>query len=722
MVASIEVAIFFCNFANYSLEKPTAMRKNILTFILLCFMNNLSSQNIFFEPYSTLHGVIPFNKIKTEDYQPAINEGIRRQNAEIEAIITNPEAPTFANTVLAYEKSGEMLQRVSTVFGNLLSAETNDELQELAKAIMPLMSEHANNISMNEKLFARIKTVYEQRNKEALSAEQQKLLEEVYNGFVRNGANLQGEAKEKYRALSKELSLLTLQFSDNNLKETNSYRMVITDKSQLAGLPESSIEAAEEAAKEAATEGWIFTLQAPSYGPFMMYADNRQLRRELYMAYNTKCTHDNAYNNLEIVKKLVNVRLEIARLLGYDNFAAYNLQERMAQNSDAVYKLLNQLLEAYSPTAKQEYAEVQALARQEQGDGFTLMPWDWAYYSHKLKNKKFNINDEMLRPYFELSKVKEGVFGLATRLYGITFKKNPTIPVYHKDVDAYEVFDKDGKFLAVLYTDFHPRASKRAGAWMTSYKGQWISENSDENSRPHVSIVMNFTKPTAEKPALLTFDEVETFLHEFGHSLHGIFANTTYESLSGTNVYWDFVELPSQIMENFAIEKDFLHTFALHYQTGELIPDELVQRITDSANFNVANACLRQVSFGLLDMGWYTRNTPFDGDVKTYEKKAWEKAQILPVVEEACMSTQFSHIFAGGYSAGYYSYKWAEVLDADAFSLFKQKGIFNQEVADSFRENILSKGGIEHPMTLYKRFRGQEPTIEALLIRNGIRK
>lgn len=722
MAASIEVAIFFCNFANYSLEKPTAMRKNILTFILLCFMNNLSSQNIFFEPYSTLHGVVPFNKIKTEDYQPAINEGIRRQNAEIEAIITNPETPTFANTVPAYEKSGEMLQRVSTVFGNLLSAETNDELQELAKTIMPLMSEHANNISMNEKLFARIKTVYEQRNKEALSPEQQKLLEEVYNGFVRNGANLQGEAKEKYRALSKELSLLTLQFSDNNLKETNSYRMVITDKSQLAGLPESSIEAAEEAAKEAATEGWIFTLQAPSYGPFMMYADNRQLRRELYMAYNTKCTHDNAYNNLETVKKIVNVRLEIARLLGYDNFAAYILQERMAQNSDAVYKLLNRLLDAYSPTAKQEYAEVQALARQEQGDDFTLMPWDWAYYSHKLKNKKFNINDEMLRPYFELSKVKEGVFGLATRLYGITFKKNPTIPVYHKDVDAYEVFDKDGKFLAVLYTDFHPRASKRAGAWMTSYKGQWISENSGENSRPHVSIVMNFTKPTAEKPALLTFDEVETFLHEFGHSLHGIFANTTYESLSGTNVYQDFVELPSQIMENFAIEKDFLHTFARHYQTGELIPDKLVQRITDSANFNVANACLRQVSFGLLDMGWYTRNTPFEGDVKTYEKKAWEKAQILPVVEEACMSTQFSHIFAGGYSAGYYSYKWAEVLDADAFSLFKQKGIFNQEVADSFRKNILSKGGTEHPMTLYKRFRGQEPTIEALLIRNGIRK
>lgn len=698
------------------------MRKIILTLIVLYCMNDISSQNPFFETYSTPHGVVPFDKIKTEDYEPAIQEGIRRQNAEIEFIITNRETPTFTNTISAYEKSGEMLQRVSSVFDNLLSAETNEELQELAKTIMPLMSEHANNISLNELLFARIKTVYEQQNKETLNPEQQKLLEEIYNGFVRNGANLKGEAKERYRALSKELSLLTLQFNENNLKETNAYQLVITDKSQLKGLPESAIEAAKETAKEKAVEGWVFTLQAPSYGPFMMYADNRDIRRELYMAYNTKCTHHDAFNNLEIVKKLVNIRMEIARLLGYDNFAEYTLQRRMAQNSDAVYKLLNQLLDAYTPTARQEYAEVQALARQEQGEGFTLMPWDWAYYSHKLKDRKFNIDDEMLRPYFELGKVKEGIFGLATRLYGITFKKNTDIPVYHKDVDAYEVFDKDGKFLAVLYTDFHPRASKRSGAWMTSYKGQWIGDNNGENSRPHVSIVMNFTKPTPDKPALLTFDEVETFLHEFGHGLHGMFANSTYESLSGTNVYWDFVELPSQIMENFAIEKDFLHTFARHYKTDELIPDELVQRIADSSNFNAAYSCLRQVSFGLLDMAWYTRNTPFEGDVKAYEKKAWAKAQILPVVEEACMSTQFSHIFAGGYSAGYYSYKWAEVLDADAFSLFKQKGIFNQEVADSFRENILSKGGTEHPMALYKRFRGQEPTIDALLIRNGIKK
>lgn len=685
-------------------------------------MNNIQAQNPFFETYTAPHGTIPFDKIKTGDYEPAIREGIRRQNAEIDAIINNPEAPSFENTVLAYEKSGELLQRVNTVFGNLLSAETNDDLQELAKEIMPLMSEHENNISLNEKLFARIKAVYEQQDKEKLNPEQVKLLEEIYKGFVRNGANLQGDDKEKYRALCKELSLLTLQFSENNLKETNGYKLVLTEKAQLAGLPESAIEAAAETAKEKETEGWVFTLHAPSYSPFMTYADNRDLRREIYMAYNTKCTHDNDYNNLDIVKRIVNVHMEIAQLMGYNNFAEYNLQERMAQNTDAVYKLLNQLLDAYTPTARQEYAEVQALARREQGEDFVLMPWDWAYYSQKLKDRKFNIDDEMLRPYFELSKVKEGVFGLATKLYGITFKKNPDIPVYHKDVDAYEVFDKDGKFLAVFYTDFHPRAGKRSGAWMTSYKGQWIDEKSGENSRPHVSIVMNFTKPTQDKPALLTFGEVETFLHEFGHSLHGMFANSTYEGLSGTNVYWDFVELPSQFMENFAIEKEFLHTFARHYQTNELIPDELVQRIVDSSNFNAAYACLRQVSFGLLDMAWYTRNQPFEGDVIAYEKEAWAKAQILPSVEGTCMSAQFSHIFAGGYSAGYYSYKWAEVLDADAFSLFKQKGIFNPEVAASFRENILSKGGTEHPMTLYKRFRGQEPTIDALLIRNGIKK
>lgn len=698
------------------------MRRIALSLFLFCTVNMINAQNPFFEKYNTPHQTVPFDKIKNEHYEPAMLEGIKLHEAEIEAIINNPEAPTFANTIVAYEKSGKFLDRVTTVFGNLRSAETNDDLQKIAQKMIPLLSEHSNNISLNEKLFQRVKAVYKQKSKLSLTIEQAKLLDDIYDGFVRRGANLQGEARNKYRELSKKLSTLTLQFGENNLKETNNFQLVLTQKEQLAGLPEGIVEAAAQTAHEKGVEGWVITLHAPSYVPFMTYASNRELRKELHMAYNTKCTKDNEFNTLEIVKDLVNTRMQIAQLLGYKSYADYTLKERMAENSKNVYKLLDQLLDAYTPTAKAEYNEVQELARSTQGKEFRLMPWDWSYYSDQLKNKKFSLNDEMLRPYFELSNVKEGVFGLATRLYGITFRKNSEIPVYHPDVDAYEVLDKDGSFLAVLYTDFHPRAGKRAGAWMTSFKGQWIDDQTGENSRPHITLVMNFTKPTESKPALLTFDEVNTFLHEFGHGLHGIFANTHYESLSGTSVYRDFVELPSQIMENFAVEKDFLSTFAKHYQTGEIIPDTLVQRIIDSSNFNVAYACLRQVSFGLLDMGWYTRTTPFTGDVKAYEQKAWEKAQILPVVEGTCMSAQFSHIFAGGYSAGYYSYKWAEVLDADAFSLFMQKGIFNQEVAQSFRNNILSKGGTEHPMTLYKRFRGQEPTIDALLIRNGIKK
>lgn len=680
------------------------------------------TQNPFFENIHTPHGTVPFDRIAVEHYAPAMRRGIECQNEEIDAIVNNLEPANFHNTILALEKSGQLLHRVEVVFDNLLSAETNDAMQELAKELMPLLSEHANNITLNERLFERVKTAYEHRNNEPLTAEQRKLTEDTYEGFVRSGANLQGADKEKYRELSRQLSLLTLQFSENNLKETNDYQLVLTDEAQLKGLPQSAIDAAAETAREKQQEGWVFTLHAPSYVPFLTYAADRDLRKEIYMVYNTKCTHANACNNLDIVKQLVNTRLALAQLLGYKDYATYKLERRMAQNSANVYHLLDQLLEAYKPTAQKEYAEVQALAREEQGADFTLMPWDWGYYSQKLKDRKFNLNDEMLRPYFELENVKKGVFGLATRLYGITFQKNPDIPVYHKDVEAFDVFDKDGSFLAVLYTDFHPREGKRSGAWMTSYKEQWIDEKTGENSRPHVSLVMNFTKPTQDKPALLTFGEVETFLHEFGHSLHGMFANTTYASLSGTNVYWDFVELPSQFMENFAVEKEFLHTFARHYQTGELIPDELVQRIVDSRNFNAAYACLRQVSFGLLDMAWYTRTTPFEGDVMAYEKQAWARAQILPSVEGTCMSTQFSHIFAGGYSAGYYSYKWAEVLDADAFSLLKKQGIFDQKTAFSFRENILSRGGTEHPMTLYKRFRGQEPTIDALLIRNGIKK
>ncbi|MBO7554204.1 MAG: M3 family metallopeptidase [Bacteroidaceae bacterium] len=678
--------------------------------------------NPFFETYKTPHGVPPFHLIKLEHFKPAIREGIKQQQAEIDALTANTEAPTFENTIEVFERSGRLLERATTVFENLLSAETNDEMQELAKTLMPLLSEHGNNISLNEALFKRVKAVYEQRKSLHLSQEQHKLLEDIYEGFARNGANLEGKDKATYRELTNQLSLLTLQFSENLLKETNDYRLLISEEGKLAGLPESSKVAARETAQEKGLEGWVFTLHAPSFIPFMMYADDRELRRELYMAYNTRCTHANQHNNFEIVKQLVNLRLQLAQLLGYKTYADYKLERRMAENTTNVYKLLDDLLEAYTPTALKEVDEVRNIAKELVGDDFELMPWDWSYYAHKLKERRFDYDNEQLRPYFELSNVIKGVFGLATRLYGITFQENKEIPVYHPDVKAYEVFDKDGSYLAVLYTDFHPRAGKQGGAWMTYYKGQWKDAETGENSRPHVSLVMNFSKPTKEKPALLTFGEVETFLHEFGHSLHEIFANSTYQSLSGTNVYWDFVEMPSQFMENYATQKAFLHTFAHHYQTGELIPEDLVQKVIDSQNFNVAYACLRQVSFGLLDMAWYTRTVPFEGEIIPYEREAWKRAQVLPQAEGTCMSVQFSHIFAGGYAAGYYSYKWAEVLDADAFALFKEKGIFNQEVAASLREHVLSRGGTEHPMTLYKRFRGKAPTIDALLIRNGIKR
>lgn len=678
------------------------------------------TQNPFLHTYHTPHQTTPFNLIQLSDYEPAIREGMRIEDEEIKAITDNPEPPTFSNTVLALERAGQLLDRVTTVLFNLMSAETCDEMEAIAEKMMPELSEHSNNISLNEKLFERIKCVYTQRESLNLTPEERRLLEKTYDGFIRNGANLSDADKETFRKLSMELSTLTLRFSQNHLKETNKYELVLTSEAELEGLPESIIEAAAHTAKEKGKEGWIITLQAPSYVPFMKYSSNRNLRKELYMAYNTQCTHRDELDNTDIVKQLVNLRMELAQLLGFTDYADYVLRKRMAENSEHVYQLLNQLLDAYTPTAHKEVAEIEALAQEMEGKDFRLMPWDFSYYAEKLKNKKFNLDEEALRPYFELSKVKEGVFGLATRLYGITFRENKDIPVYHPDVQAYEVFDKDGSYLAVLYTDFHPRAGKRSGAWMTEYKEQRIDENGN-NSRPHVSVTMNFTKPTAEKPALLTFSEVTTFLHEFGHALHGMFANTHFQSMSGTNVYWDFVELPSQIMENFAVEKDFLNTFARHYQTNEPIPEELVKRIVDASNFNVAYACLRQVSFGLLDMAWYTRRTAFDGDVKEYEKASWTRAQILPQIDETCMSVQFGHIMSGGYSAGYYSYKWAEVLDADAFSVFKEKGIFNTEVAQSFRDNILSKGGTEHPMTLYKRFRGQEPTIDALLIRNGIK-
>lgn len=678
--------------------------------------------NPFFIPYNTPHNTIPFNQIKLEDYEEAFMEGINRDNEITAKIINDPEEPTFENTIIRVDREKgdeyyELLERVSTVFFNMLSANTNDEMDELAQKMSPILTQHANDIMLNEDLFKRVKYVYEHHRE--LTPEEQMLLDKQYDGFVRSGALLDKEGKEKLRQLTEEASLLSLQFSQNLLKENKAFKLHITDEKQLDGLPETARQAAAMTAKEDGVEGWVFSLDGPSYSPFMTYSSQRDLREKMFMARNTVCTHDNNENNVQICQRLVNLRREVAQLLGYDCFADYVLKHRMASDVEHVYQLFNNLLEAYTPTAIEEVKEVEEIAKEDLGDQ-EMMPWDFGYYSHKLQMKKYNLDSEMLRPYFQLDKVIDGVFGLANRLYGITFKENKDIAVYHPDVKAYEVFDKDGSYLAVFYADFHPRKSKQGGAWMTEYQGQWIDEKG-VNNRPHVSVVMNLTKPTDEKPALLTLGEVETFLHEFGHSLHGMFANTRFESLSGTNVWWDFVELPSQFMENFAIEKEFLRTFAFHYQTGEPLPDELIERIIHSRNFMAAYSCLRQISFGLLDMAYYTQKEEFKEDIIPFEKKAWERAQIRKQLPNTCMTVQFSHIMSGGYAAGYYSYKWAEVLDADAFSVFKKEGIFNQETASRFRENILSKGGTEHPMTLYKRFRGQEPTIDALLERNGIK-
>ena len=679
-------------------------------------------QNPFFSKYTTIHEVPPFDQIKLEDYEEAFMEGIRRDDEHIDKIINNPEPPTFDNTIIEEDDENEyyaLLDKVSAVFFNLLSAETNDEMDALAQKIQPALTKHANDVSLNKRLFERIKAVHD--NHRPLTPEEECLLQKSYDGFVRSGALLDEEGKAKLRALTEEGSMLSLQFSQNLLKEKKAFSLHITDENDLKGLPDTQKEAARHEAKERNLDGWVFTLDFPSYGPFMQYAENRDLREKMFMAYNTLCTHENETNNIDICKRLINIRRETAQLLGYDTYADYVLVKRMASNVANVYKLLDDLIDAYKPTAVAEKEELKQMAKRMNGEDFKLMPWDGAFYSHKLQLEKYNVDAEMVRPYFELSKVIKGVFGLATRLYGITFQENKDIPVYHPDVKAYEVFDKDGSYLAVLYADFYPRKGKQGGAWMTSYQDQWINQKG-ENIRPHVSLVMNFTKPTADKPALLTLGEVETFLHEFGHSLHGMFANTRFSSLSGTNVWWDFVELPSQFMENFSLEREFLSTFAYHYKTGEPMPDDLIQRLIDGRNFAVASACLRQVSFGLLDMAYYTKEKPFEDDLIKFEKKAWEKAIIGTQLENTCMTVQFSHIMAGGYSAGYYSYKWAEVLDADAFAVFKREGVFNRETAQSFRDCILSKGGTEHPMTLYKRFRGGEPTIDALLERNGIKK
>lgn len=685
---------------------------------------NSIANNPFFNDYSTPHNTVPFHLIKLEHYEEAFMEGMKREKEELDKIINNEEEPTFDNTIIYKDETkGEhyydLLGRASTVFSCMLGAETNDDLDALAQKMSPLLTQHANDMQLNEKLFKRIKHVYEHHRE--LTPEEATLLQKVYDGFVRSGALLNEEGKEQFRQLSEEASLLSLQFSQNLLKENKAFELHLTNEEDLDGLPESARQMAAHAAQEQNKEGWIFTLDFPSYSPFLTYSTKRELREKLYMAKNTEGIHDNPENNLAICTRLINIRRELAQLLGHETYADYVLEHRMASSVKNVYKLFNDLISAYKPQAIKELKEVEQLAKEMEGDAFEMQPWDFGYYSHKLQLQKYNIDSEMLRPYFELSKVIEGVFGLANRLYGISFKENNEIPVYHQDVKAYDVFDADGSYLAVFYADFHPRKGKQGGAWMTEFQGQWINRKG-ENIRPHVSVVMNFTKPTPQKPALLTLGEVETFLHEFGHSLHGMFANTRFASLSGTNVWWDFVELPSQFMENYATEKEFLRTFAYHFESGEPIPDELIDRIIKSKNYLSAYGCLRQVSLGLLDMAYYTQKDEFKEDIITFEKDAWKDAIITKQLPNTCMTTQFSHIISGGYAAGYYSYKWAEVLDADAFSLFKKNGIFDKNTALSFRENILSKGGTEHPMTLYKRFRGQEPTIDALLERNGIKK
>ena len=673
-------------------------------------MNPLLSKRI-----NTIHNTTPFSHIKLEHFEPAIMEGMRQEDEAIQAIVSNPEEPTFQNTIAP--RTSELLDTATTIFFNLTNANTNDEMDALAQKLSPILAEHANRILQNEALFKRVKYVYEHPGD--LSVEEQTLLENVYQGFLRHGANLSPADKKRFSALQVELSTLTLQFSQNELKQTNAFQLHITEKEQLSGLPQTAIDAAAQAAQEKLLQGWLITLHFPSYQPFMTYADNRELRRQLYMAKMTICAHGDEYDNRQIVQRIVNLRFEIAKLLGYQTYADYVLSRRMAEDTKHVDQLIDQLLKAYLPVARGELRELQQKACQMEGPDFTLMPWDWAYYSHKLKLDRYNLDAEMLRPYFPLQKVREGIFSLATKLYGITFKKNNEIDVYHPDVEAFEVFDADGSFLAVLYADFFPRESKQSGAWMTSYLEQYTDEEGND-IRPHVSIVTNFTKPTSDRPSLLTLGEVETFLHEFGHALHGMFSKVKYQSLGGTNVYWDFVELPSQFMENYAVEPEFLHTFAFHYQTGEPIPTSLIERIRQSRNFQCGYACVRQLSFCLLDMAYYTRQEALQEDIIQFEQQAWKRTRLLPSIDGTCMSVQFSHIMSGGYAAGYYSYKWAEVLEADAFSLFLKNGILDRRTAQRLRDEILSKGGTEPPLTLYKRFRGQEPTIDALLRRNGL--
>lgn len=671
---------------------------------------------LFSKKFNTKYETAPFSQIKMEDYKPAFEESIKAAKAEIDAIIQNTEAPTFENTLEALDFSGNALDRLSSIFFNLNSAETSEEMQKIAQEVSPLLTEFSNDITLNEDLFKRIKSVYDQKESLDLTTEQLTLLEKKYKGFVRNGALLNDEQKAKLREIDTQLAKLKLTFGENVLAETNNYQLHITHENDLSGLPEGVIEAAKSEAENRQLEGWIFTLDMPSYLPFMTYADNRELRKELAIAAGKKAFQKNQYDNQNNVKDIVRLRHERANLLGYASHAHFVLEERMAQNPDKVKSFLNDLLEKAKPAAEKEFAELTAFAKKLDGIDH-LEKWDGAYYSEKLKQKLFNLDDEKLKPYFKLENVLNGAFTIAEKLYGITFKEVFDIDKYHKDVKTYEVLDFENQLVAVFYADFFPRKGKRNGAWMTSFKSQSIKNG--VNDRPHISNVCNFTPPTPSKPSLLTFNEVTTLFHEFGHGLHGMLANTVYPSLSGTSVYWDFVELPSQVMENWCYEPEALALFAKHYETGEIIPQEYVEKIKESASFLEGMATMRQISFGLLDMAYHGKAQTIE-DVKSFEEAAFENTKLYPGVAENCMSVSFSHIFQGGYSSGYYSYKWAEVLDADAFAYFQEKGIFDKEVATKFKENVLSKGGTEHPMTLYKKFRGQEPKPEALLKRAGL--
>jgi oligopeptidase A len=667
--------------------------------------------------FDTKHNTAPFSQIKNEDFKPAFEQAIAMARREIDDIIMNPETPTFENTIEALDYSGETLDRLSSIFFNLNSAETSDEIQKIAQEVSPLLTAFSNDITLNEDLFKKVKTVHDQKGNLSLTPEQSTLLDKKYKGFARNGALLPEDKKMKLREIDTELAKLKLTYGENVLAETNNYRMHLTNASDLAGLPEGTIEAAAMLAKNEGKEGWIFTLDHPSYIPFVTYADNRELRKELAIAAGKKGFQNNEFDNQENVKKIAGLRYERAKLLGYDSHAHFVLEERMAQTPDKVKSFLNDLLAKAKPAADREFAELTAFAKETDGIE-RLEKWDGGYYSEKLKQKLFDFDDEQLKPYFKLENVLHGAFTVADKLFGIRFKEVFDIDKYHEDVQTFEVLDFENNLVAIFYADFFPRKGKRNGAWMTSFKPQFIENGTNE--RPHVSIVCNFTKPTETKPSLLTFNEVTTLFHEFGHALHGMLANTTYPSLSGTSVYWDFVELPSQVMENWCYEPEALALFAKHYETGEIIPQDYIKKIKDSAAFQEGIATMRQLSFGLLDMAYHSADPSGIKDVKAFEANAFEPTALYPDVAENCMSTSFSHIFQGGYSSGYYSYKWAEVLDADAFEYFQEKGIFNAEVAKKFKDNVLSKGGTEQPMELYKRFRGQEPKPDALLRRAGL--